>query len=246
MPSWRLEKWEQSSHLRRLLSALLIDCVFDVGANIGQFHEFLRLHVGYTGRIVSFEPVEELYRSLVDAKARDPRWTIAPLALGDMTGRREINVLRERTLTSFLPRDEANLRDMGYEKYLRETECDRTEVVTVRRLEDVVPEMTASAERLFLKSDTQGYDMHVIRGAGRALERIAALQVELSVRQVYVGSPDYLDGIAELQTLGYDMTAMFPVQRDAAERVVNFDCVMIRRDEAEAIRRRRRGGWLQA
>lgn len=213
--------------------------MLDVGANIGQFHEFLRLHVGYTGRIVSFEPVAELYRTLLAASAGDPRWSLSQLARGDASGCREINVLHERTLTSFLARDEVNLRLMGYDKHLRETEWERTEFVPIRRLDDVIPEVTAKGERLFLKSDTQGYDMHVVRGARGVLDRVVGLQVELSVRQVYIGSPDYLDGIAELQNLGYDVTGLFPVQRDRAERVVNFGCVLIRAAEAERLRHSR-------
>ena len=103
----------------------------------------------------------------------------------------------------------------------------------------MIPEVTAKGERLFLKSDTQGYDMHVVRGARGVLDRVVGLQVELSVRQVYIGSPDYLDGIAELQNLGYDVTGLFPVQRDRAERVVNFGCVLIRAAEAERLRHSR-------
>jgi hypothetical protein len=128
---------------------------------------------------------------------------------------------------------------MGYDKYLRETERDRTEVVPVRRLDELLPEVTSPGERLFLKSDTQGYDMHVVRGARGVLNRVVGLQVELSVRQVYIGSPGYLEGIAELNSLGYEVTGLFPVQRDPAERVVNCDCVMIRADEADRLGRGR-------
>lgn len=44
-------------HLGQLLSKLEIDCVLDVGANVGQYRDFLRDQVLYRGTIVSFEPV---------------------------------------------------------------------------------------------------------------------------------------------------------------------------------------------
>jgi hypothetical protein len=38
--------------LRQFLTAFHIDCVFDVGANIGQYAEMLR-NIGYSGLIIS-------------------------------------------------------------------------------------------------------------------------------------------------------------------------------------------------
>ena len=39
-------------HLRELLARLEIDCVLDVGANAGQYHDFLRDKVQYDGPII--------------------------------------------------------------------------------------------------------------------------------------------------------------------------------------------------
>ena len=236
-PAWRVAKLDQSTHLVRLFDRLAIDCVLDVGANIGQFHEFLRLHVGYGGHVVSFEPVRELYDRLREASASDPRWTVHPYALGDRDSRGEINVLVEATLTSFLPRNEQALRSMGYDKYLKETELAHKEVVEVRRLDAVFPAIVPHPDaRVFLKSDTQGFDMHVVRGGSGCLERIPALQLELSIRHIYEGAPNYLDAIVELNSMGYEVTGLYPVQRDSSLRVVNLDCVMIRGDEADRLR----------
>jgi FkbM family methyltransferase len=228
IPAWRLEKFERSEHLARLFRRLGIDCVLDVGANIGQFHEFLRLFLRYDGRIVSFEPIRELYEHVERLTRDDPRWTAHRLALGDVDSSAIINVFAERTLSSFLERDEQALQAMGYSKYLRETELARTEQVPVRRLDGVLHEYVRDPRaRIFLKSDTQGYDMSVIRGATGCLDRIAALQIELSIRHVYKGAPSYTEALRELTALGFEITGMFPVQRDPQLRVVNFDCVMI-------------------
>ena len=228
VPAWRLEKLEQTEHLDRLFTRTHIDCVLDVGANIGQFREFLRLFLGYRGRIVSFEPIRELYERIEALARGDPGWTAHQLALGEVNSSATINVFAERTLSSLLDRDEDKLRAMGYSKYLRETELARTEEVPVRRLDAIIDEyVPAAAARIFLKSDTQGFDMHVVRGATGCLHRIAALQVELSIRQVYKGAPSYSEALTELTSLGFEITGMFPVQRDPQLRVVNFDCVMI-------------------
>ena len=240
LPRWRLSKYEQSTHIAQLLRLLGVDCVIDVGANIGQYHEFLRLHVGYSGELVSLEPIDEMYRGLVEASHADPAWHVHRLALGEADRTMTINVTHERTLSSLLPRNEQAQRTMGYHKYLLETELVATEDVTLRRLDHVLRELVSRpGARIFLKSDTQGYDMSVIRGAAGCLDSLLAIQVELSVRHVYSGSPTYLSALAELESIGYELTGMFPVQRDSSLRVVNLDCVLIRRDEAERLRARK-------
>jgi FkbM family methyltransferase len=241
IPKWRLSKLEESTHLRQLLAMLEIDCVLDVGANVGQYHNFLRLHVGYSKHVVSFEPVAEMYERLKHATSGHPLWTVHKLALGEAESTAEINVFAERTLSSLLARNEESLRGMGYEKYLRETELDRKEVVPVRRLDNIFDSVVPpGASRVFLKSDTQGYDMSVIRGASGCLDRILGIQIELPIRQVYRGAPNYLEGLAELTGHGYEVTGFVPVQRDATLRVINVDCIMIRHDQAERLRQQGR------
>ena len=110
----------------------------------------------------------------------------------------------------------------------RPSRCiDRTEVVTVRRLDSVIDRFVPRRGRVFLRSDTEGYDPSVVRGASGCLDRVLALQVELPVREVYQGAPDYLHALPELTALGYELTGLFPVQRDATLRVVNLDTVLI-------------------
>ena len=57
VPLREMKERDFALHLRELLTHLRIDCVLDVGANVGQYHDFLRDKVLYDGPIVSFEPV---------------------------------------------------------------------------------------------------------------------------------------------------------------------------------------------
>ena len=46
----------EEQHLKRFFAHFDIDCVFDVGANVGQYATALRDRVGFRGQIISFEP----------------------------------------------------------------------------------------------------------------------------------------------------------------------------------------------
>ena len=57
VPLREMKERDFALHLRELLARLDIDCVLDVGANAGQYRDFLRDKVLYDGPIISFEPV---------------------------------------------------------------------------------------------------------------------------------------------------------------------------------------------
>ena len=73
MPEWY--------HLRRFFHHFSVDCVFDVGANRGQYARMLRSKVGFQGDIISFEPVPELVNELEQISASDPHWHVAGIPL---------------------------------------------------------------------------------------------------------------------------------------------------------------------
>jgi hypothetical protein len=100
------------------------------------------------------------------------------------------------------------------------------EEVAVRRLDDLVAEgLHVGPGGVWLKLDTQGWDLEVLRGAGRTLAWISGLQIELSALPIYEGSPDYLTVLNELRRLGFGIVALVPVTHDTAGRVIEFDCV---------------------
>jgi FkbM family methyltransferase len=207
-------------HLQRLFHHLNINCVFDVGANRGQYGRFLR-QWGYQGRIISFEPVAADYAHLKAKAAGDPDWHTHQIALGREEETAEINVTSDSLFNSFLTPN-----DFMVGQGLR---ISHTEPVQLRPLDAVFEQCLAGLERpqLYLKLDTQGYDPAVLAGAEKALSRVTALQTELSVKPVYEQMPYYLDSIAHLEQLGFEITGLFPIARDNALRVVEFDCVMV-------------------
>lgn len=86
-----------------MLRAYGVDLVLDVGANVGQFARSL-IDVGWTGRIVSFEPMSEPYAALQRASARHPQWEIAErCCIGDHNGEIELHASEDSVASSVLP-----------------------------------------------------------------------------------------------------------------------------------------------
>lgn len=224
VPTAFLEHHAFARHLDTLFRELRIDCVLDVGANRGQYRDFLRDRVGFDGWIISFEPVPGAVALLRDRAATDPRWLIQGYALGSEEGRQPINVMKPDFLSSFRTPDYSKVR-----LYTERDVFDHVESVDVRTLDSVVGELRVGRpwNNPYLKLDTQGFDLEVIRGAASTLPAIRALQTEISVRPLYEKAPSYREMLDALTERGFDITAMFPVGRDERLRVIEFDCVMV-------------------
>jgi hypothetical protein len=102
--------------------------------------------------------------------------------------------------------------------------------VNVKRLDSVFPGIVSQLQepRVYLKLDTQGYDINVVKGLGQHIAQIRALQTELSVHSIYFGMTHYLLALHSLSELGFEPTGFFPVTHDQdGVRVIEFDCVMV-------------------
>jgi FkbM family methyltransferase len=216
-------------HLKTVLRELEIDCVLDVGAHEGEFAGFLR-ELDYTGEIISFEPVSASFATLSKVRSSDKAWRGYNIALGAEDSQLEMNIYSGSVFNSFLKPvedDTARFHDI--------TQVVRVERVAVRRLESVLDELLAARPnaRIFLKMDTQGYDLQVVRGAGNRLSAIRALQTELAARATYQDMPTLPAALSELDGLGFEVTGIFPVARELDHlRVIEFDCVMCRKPAA--------------
>ena len=224
IPSWRFDHLGLSTHLHDLFERLAVDCVLDVGANRGQYGRFLRAEVGYKGYIASFEPQSAALADLRVRVGDDPLWRIFGVALGGETGELPLNVMQESAFTSFLAPDNSAVPTLA-----RLNSVVQVEVVPVSRLDDMMDQVRAGSacRSVYLKLDTQGYDLEVMKGASATLGSIAALQTEVSVLPLYRHMPNWLTSLKILKEHSFDVTGLFPVSQDPALRVVEFDCVAV-------------------
>jgi len=225
VPIWRMDSLHFERFLRNLFSLYSIDAVIDVGANLGQYRNFIRLQVGFSGWIVSFEPDPSCVVQLRERAKAEKKWHIEPVALGNENGELDFHVTADSHFNSFLlPANQGPVT----EQYKVKSHVIRNEKVAIRTLDAYQPLFDKlGIENPYLKLDTQGFDLQVLTGAPEYLRSVRALQTEASVRAIYDNMPDYQETLQYLTKIGFDLSDTFSVCHDAALRLIEFDCVAV-------------------
>lgn len=213
--------WEQRRE--RLLETLGTDLVLDVGANAGQYGIEIR-RSGYAGRIVSFEPASETFARLRDTSQSDPLWAARHIALGAEPGTATLNLAaNDGKSSSFLDQRDVSFGTTATARYVG------AETVEVSTLETVGPEITSEQDRVLLKIDVQGLEVEVLDGAGSFLERVQAIETELSLYPMYEDQPDWRELCDRLGELGFVFFAVDPGYSDPRSgRLVEMDGLFVR------------------
>lgn len=138
------------------------DLVFDVGACIGQFAEWM---LSRGARVVAVEPekrdVEELQRRFGD----NPDVTIVPKALGEKAGTGHLAVNgAARTISTFVPQE-----FWGEGSAFKGTSATWTEDVPMTTLDALIAE---HGRPRFVKIDVEGYESWVLRGLSQPIPYI--------------------------------------------------------------------------
>ncbi|MFZ2541982.1 MAG: FkbM family methyltransferase [Gallionella sp.] len=174
-----------------------IDLILDVGANKGQFATEIR-QCGYTGKIVSFEPLSQAHGELLQASAGDLNWDAYPrCALGNHDGEVEINIAGNSESSSILPMLES------HRSAAPESAYEGKEIVPIKTLDAVAGPYLKDARASFLKIDTQGFEWQVLDGARDTLPHIKGILVELSLVPLYEGQHLWREVIDRLEAEGF-------------------------------------------
>lgn len=206
-----------------ILRTLRIDLVLDVGANAGQFARSLR-ESDFSGRIVSFEPLESARRALLAASAGDDRWFVADrAAIGDRAGEIDVHVSANSVSSSALEMLDAHARSAPESRYVG------VERVPLRRLDDIAAGHLMADSRILLKIDTQGFEDRVLEGAAGILTRVSAIQIELSLVPLYSGQKLLPEMLHQLREAGFSPWAMWPAFIEPATgRSLQIEAIFVR------------------
>jgi len=224
MPKWQLKTLEMDETIKRLFEKHNIDCVIDVGANRGQYHDYLRDIIEYKGLIISFEPISENVNLLKSRAKNDKGWLVEACAIGSSEEEKSFNVMEVTEFSSF--HDPVHIDTKRFET---ENVVKRQETVTVKRLDNVLSSIRKEYEfkNLCLKMDTQGYDLEVLKGSESELGDIRIVQSEAPVLTLYKGAPTFIESVAYLLKKNFDIVGIYAVNRDENDRAFDMDCIFL-------------------
>lgn len=182
--------------------------IMDVGANTGRAARLLT-RLFPASRIWSFEPCKASYDEL--RQSQDLAHVKAfHCAIGATDGVAILNKFNGSELNSILPRtaqadsfiDPTSIKEAG------------SEDVKMRRLDSVAREN--GIQRIsFLKIDTQGFELEVLKGSSELLAAgcIDLIQVEVNFVPLYQHQPTFCDILEYLSGFGYGLIGLYDVSR---------------------------------
>jgi FkbM family methyltransferase len=179
----------------RFVNDAAITVVLDVGAHIGEYASSLR-RFGYKGRIESFEPLARAHAELSSHAAGDSLWTCHQLALGDRSETLTLHVAGNEVSSSALEMLPRHVQGDPESSYVG------LEQVRLRTLDELG--LTGASDRAYLKADVQGFEQRVLAGAGRTMESVRLLELELSLVKLYEAGPLLSEMLEYLEDLHFE------------------------------------------
>ncbi len=209
--------------LIKAISHFGIDIVYDVGANAGYFAKDIRA-AGFSGDIVSFEPLSEAHAALELAARKDKRWKVHPrAALGSTTGETSIHISKNSVSSSLLAMSQSHI-DASPGSVIAASEA-----VSVCTLDSVYQRYLSGDSTSFLKIDTQGYEMQILEGACKCLPQIRGILLEVSFVELYEGQHLWKELLEYLEVAGFELWSLDPGFRDMRTgRLLQADALFFR------------------
>lgn len=210
-------------HLQRYFKHHRTDLLIDVGAHVGGFGQMCR-KIGYGGPILSFEPASAVFAMLEKAAHADGNWQAQRMGLGMAKARLGLNINAGANFNSLLP-SKATMIDR-----FPALQTTAVEEVEIDRLDAVLDRLGVARDAtIFLKSDTQGNDLDVLRGLGQRFGQVKALVLEMSVQPIYEGAPSHWEVGAFVHAAGFEAYGFSTVSRDSCGGMIEYDALFKRK-----------------
>ena len=210
------------------LRQLSVTTLFDVGANVGKFACSMK-DEGFKGKIVCFEPLPDAYKLLKDAVSNYENVIVHDrAALGSEEGEEDINISGNSVSSSLLGMLPSHSNASPKSSYIGSVKT------RVSRLDSVFEDYATASDVVFLKIDTQGYESHVLDGAGEKLDSVDGILLELSLVPLYDGQTLWKELVDRLTASGFVLWRVLPGFTDhSTSQMLQFDGLFVRKEALE-------------
>lgn len=209
--------------LMKQLSYNKIDLIFDIGANAGQFSNMI-FKLGYTGKIISFEPLSSAYEALKKKSSGNAKWTIAErCAIGSEDGEIEMNISKNSISSSALKIMNEHVSAAPDSEFIGK------EKAMVYRLDSIGEKYSEGANNIFIKIDTQGFEENILKGAEQFIKKVKGLLVETSLVPLYEGQALFPQIFEMVTKSGFSLYGVQPafINKETG-RMLQIDAIFFR------------------
>jgi FkbM family methyltransferase len=223
-PQHRVGEIYERDQVRKVFDSFAIDCVFDVGANTGQYYRFLRDMVGFAGPVISYEPTPALVADLTRNASRDNAWHVNAIALDRAAGEATFHVARDTQFSSLRTPGPVGMELFSDGRMEGDAITVKTETLAreIARWRDRL-----GFQRPYLKLDTQGHDLAVAEGAGDALAVFVAIQSEAAIVPIYSDAPGIVTALNFFTRRGFAPCAFVPNNEGHFPRLIETDIIFV-------------------
>jgi FkbM family methyltransferase len=226
----RIQEILLSRYYKKVFKNIQIDLVVDVGANIGQYRDFLRKRVRYSGEIASIEPDARCYELLLKRKKNDNGWHIYKNIISSKTGFEILKQMNSSPMNSLME----PIYDTKYSALQKVINEIRINSFT---MDDYIDSLYNQGlinreSKIVLKIDVQGAEHLVLSGLKRYLGNVAILQVEVSSVPLYKDSMAHYEISKRVEELGFVLSYIPPPPDDQFPIVFDYDVIYVNKELA--------------
>lgn len=210
-----------SFQIKKINPDLFIDC----GANKGGYYQTIK-DSGFNKKIILLEPnINLISKYLIQITNNDKNVKIYNLGTGNKNCKKNFYITDDKNsdLSSF--KEKTKFFDQRFYK----TKIKDEESISVRRLDNLLKENKIKKNvKIFLKVDTQGFDMETLIGLGNKIKQVYLIKIELSVIQLYKNSQKHWEILSYLKKNSFEPIYFLNGQRDKLGRLIEYDGYFLR------------------
>lgn len=196
-----------------LIDFFKIEKIIDVGVNEGQYSKLIRKNFDIP--IIAFDPDPRVKKIIQALKIKNHKFF--NVGLGSSKKQETFYLWPIKGGSSSFKK----LTPEGEIWTGFNNEEIPTEEVQVRPLDDFID---ANEKNLLLKIDVQGFEMEVLRGGVKSLDKISIVEIEVPAREIYKGSDSIIEIHKFLKENKFEISS-FHSSRFHKIGVADFDCI---------------------
>tara|TARA_B100000035_G_scaffold282511_1_gene264129 strand:- start:498 stop:1238 length:741 start_codon:yes stop_codon:yes gene_type:complete len=196
-----INKYNRLSHphtfFHHLFKNSKIDCVVDLGAHVGEYHDMIR-NLGYRKFMVCVEPQKQVSKILIENLKKYTNTLVLP----------NLAIFMRKTKKKFFIYDNTHTSSLKKSLNKRPLNTYLVKCITLDSL--LKKKFFKNRKSIYLKIDTQGSELDILKYSELLKKKVDFLQIEISIINLYEKEKlfDYI--IKFLDSIGFKIIFLHP------------------------------------